>query len=329
MSLPVYNITLKDFQQGMYRISLVDKPAIEENMIHFSEQEESTYKFADEEKKEVVGPIMIPDKEILRFSKQKGYYHVKFSRETIEEIIYNYSKKGLFNEFNIQHQFPTDSVVMLEFWMKESENDKSKDYGYNLPDGTVFVKAKIESDELFESIKNAEINGFSIEILADIELDKNDKMEQFEMAKELGKFEFMVENLSKLVDQQKQEIAQLNEKLAMVTNWEERIKVMEERYVKSETDEATGKTTHTTETNTVVTEEFSEAKAEDAVEEEFAAEEAKEKVEEEFSEEQAVEEEFVATQEGNNEEEVVEDKTVVFNSITPSKIKMINDFFNR
>lgn len=323
MSLPVYNITLKDFQQGMYRISLVDKPAIEENMIHFSEQEESTYKFADEEKKEVVGPIMIPDKEILRFSKQKGYYYVKFSRETIEEIIYNYSKKGLFNEFNIQHQFATDSVVMLEFWMKESENDKSKDYGYNLPDGTVFVKAKIESDELFESIKNAEINGFSIEILADIELDKNDKMEQFEMAKELGKFEFMVENLSKLVDQQKQEIAQLNEKLAMVTNWEERIKVMEERYVKSETDEATGKTTYTTETNTVVTEEFSETKVEDVVEE---------AVEEEFSEEQteeAVEEEFVATQEGNNEEEVVEDKTIVFNAITPSKIKMINDFFNR
>ena len=27
--LPLYDITLEDFEQGMYKISLVDKPAIE------------------------------------------------------------------------------------------------------------------------------------------------------------------------------------------------------------------------------------------------------------------------------------------------------------
>jgi len=69
--LPLYDITLEDFEQGMYKISLVDKPAIEENFIYFSKQ--SIEMFANDEKREVVGPIMIPNKEILRQSAENGY----------------------------------------------------------------------------------------------------------------------------------------------------------------------------------------------------------------------------------------------------------------
>ena len=105
--------------------------------------------FSNDEKKEVVGPIMIPNKEILRHSPDMGYYYVRFTQDTIRDIMYKYSKEGLFNAFGVNHAYDTDDVVMLEVWMKESDNDKSKDYGYDLPNGTVFVKAKIESDELF------------------------------------------------------------------------------------------------------------------------------------------------------------------------------------
>ena len=150
--LPLYDITLEDFEQGMYKISLVDKPAIEENFIYFNKTE-VVEMFANDEKQEVVGPIMIPNREILRFSPENGYYYVRFTEETIRDIMYNYSKKGLFNEFGIHHEYDTNEVVMLEVWMKESNNDKSTDYGYDLPNGTVFVKAKIESDELFSAIK--------------------------------------------------------------------------------------------------------------------------------------------------------------------------------
>ena len=48
----------------MYKISLVDKPAIEENFIYFNEVNKIEM-FSNDEKKEVVGPIMIPNKEIL------------------------------------------------------------------------------------------------------------------------------------------------------------------------------------------------------------------------------------------------------------------------
>ena len=111
--------------------------------------------------------------------------------------MYNYAKKGLFNEFGIHHEYDTNEVVMLEVWMKESDNDKSKDYGYNLPNGTVFVKAKIESDELFSAIKEGEVNGFSIEIQADIKpVNKKETMSEFAFAKEIGKLEAQFESMT-------------------------------------------------------------------------------------------------------------------------------------
>ena len=213
--LPLFDISLEDIEQGMYKISLVDKPArekmIEENFIYFNEvtrklrcflmtiyfnEVKKIEMFSNDEKKEVVGPIMIPNKEILRHSPDMGYYYVRFTQDTIRDIMYKYSKEGLFNAFGVNHAYDTDDVVMLEVWMKESDNDKSKDYGYDLPNGTVFVKAKIESDELFSSIKSGEINGFSIEIKADIKpTNNNEQMNEFAFAKELGKLEAQFETM--------------------------------------------------------------------------------------------------------------------------------------
>ena len=69
--LPIYDLTLADVGHGMFKISLVDKPAIEEDFVYFSKEEVIQY-FADDEKREVVGPIMIPNKEIVRFSPEHG-----------------------------------------------------------------------------------------------------------------------------------------------------------------------------------------------------------------------------------------------------------------
>jgi hypothetical protein len=335
--LPLYDISLEDIAQGMYKISLVDKPAIEEDFIHFNEVEK-VQMFADEKKKEVVGPIMIPNKEILRFSPEMGYYYVRFTEETISEIMYKYSKEGLFNAFGINHSYDTDEVVMLEVWTKESDNDKSVDYGYDLPNGTVFVKAKIESDELFTAIENGEINGFSIEIKADIKptINNEEQMNEFQFGKELGaleaKFETALVRLEAL-EKENQELKQ--SQLEFAKNWEEKVKYMEERHTVSETNDSTGETTITTETKTTVEETFAEeTKAAEEAAEEFKAEEENKEVEEEFSAEEKAdeakaEEQFAAEQKAEEEKETPEDKTVVFNGITPEKVNLINNFFNR
>jgi hypothetical protein len=346
--LPLYDITLEDFEQGMYKISLVDKPAIEENFIYFNKTEVIEM-FANDEKKEVIGPIMIPNKEILRFSPENGYYYVRFTEETIREIMYNYSKKGLFNEFGIHHEYDPQDVVLLEVWMKESDNDKSKDYGYDLPNGTVFVKTKIESDELFNAIKSGEVNGFSIEIQADIKPVNNNQMNEFAFAKELGKleaqFESMTANYEAKINSLQEENAVL---LEAMTSFEEKFGGVEElksaiemiqKHIEGmsapqeEEEKEMGEHTEDEKEEEMAKEPVKEIApaGEEAVEVEASKEEEEEKYEatEEEVNETEVEEQFAAEQKAEEAEETVEDKTVVFNEISPEKVNMINDFFSR
>ena len=348
-NLPLFDISLEDIEQGMYKISLVDKPAIEENFIYFNEVKKIEM-FSNDEKKEVVGPIMIPNKEILRFSPDMGYYYVRFTQETIREIMYKYSKEGLFNAFGVNHAYDTDDVVMLEVWMKESDNDKSKDYGYDLPNGTVFVKAKIESDELFAAIKSGEINGFSIEIKADIKpTNNNEQMNEFAFAKELGKLEAQFEAMMNKyeariealenennvlleavtsfedkfagVEDLKGAIEMIQKHIESMGNSEEKEMGVHEDEEKEEMASEEEELASNEEESYEATEEVTEEVAEE-VTEEFEA------TEEEVNETE-VEEQFAAQQKEEEAEETVEDKTVVFNGITPEKVNMINNFFNR
>jgi exonuclease VII small subunit len=240
---------------------------------------------------------------------------------------------------------------MLEVWMKESDNDKSKDYGYDLPDGTVFVKAKIESDELFNSIKEGDINGFSIEIKADIKPTKEEEMTEFSFAKELGKMEAQFENqltaLSNKVESLENENAVLlealtsfEEKFAGVDELKNAIEIIQkhiESMGASQEEETPVENMTEGEEKSIapVGEGAVEVQASEEVYEETPAqEEVKEEVTEEFTAEEEVnesqiEEQFAAEQNAEESEESVEDKTVVFDAITPEKVAMINNFFNR
>ena len=338
--LPLFDITLKDIEQGMYKISLVDKPAIEENFIYFNETKvtEKINMFASDEKKELVGPIMIPNKEILRYDKEVGYYYVRFTEETIKEIMYKYSKEGLFNAFGINHSYDTDEVVMLEVWMKEGEYDKSMNYGFDLPNGTVFVKAKVESDELFTSIKDGEINGFSIEIKADIkQIYKEEEMNEFSFGKELGKLEAQLESNANKYEARIEALENENNVLLeAVSSFEDKFAGIDELKNAIEMIQK-----HIESMEVPVEEEIVEEVMEEKQPEEVMAEKPKEdeevvveKVEEKYSAEEEtneleVEEQFAAEQKAEEVSESVEDKTIYYSSITPEKVDMINKFFNR
>ena len=348
--LPLFDISLEDIAQGMYKISLVDKPAIEENFIYFNEVKKIEM-FSDQEKKEIVGPIMIPNKEILRFSPDMGYYYVRFTEQTIREIMYKYSKEGLFNAFGVNHSYDTDDVVMLEVWMKESDNDKSKDYGYDLPNGTVFVKAKIESDELFTAIKSGEINGFSIEIKADIKpTNNNEQMNEFAFAKELGKLEAQFEAMANKYEARIEALENENnvllealtsfeEKYAGVEDLKAAVEMIQKHIEGMNASEDKEEDMGVHEDEEKMGEDKKEEEAYEATEEvveevteefEAASQEVEEKLSaEEETNEAEIEEAFAAEQKAEEVAETVEDKTVVFEGITPEKVNLINNFFNR
>ncbi len=230
---PVYEIALNDDVEnsGMFGISLVERPAIEEGFVYFSEEQNTSFVFDSEEKGLVVGPIMIPNKMILRKNYETGeLYYVVFTEGVIDNIMYRYSKNGRFNIFTVEHNGEKfEGAVMLEVWKKESNNDKSVDYGYNLPNGTVFAKVKIEDDTLKKSIKDGEINGFSIEINADVKLSNSKKMSEFNFGVELGKISAKYESVIEGLNRQISDLETHNElMLEAMTSVEERFAGLEE-----------------------------------------------------------------------------------------------------
>ena len=146
-------------------ISLVTSPAIEQDFVFFGKEKNNlTFAKVDEEKRMLVSPALIPNKNIFRHNPntQEDYY-VYFSKETVRKASELYLKHNNHHKATYQHQDRVSGVLTVESWIKEGDMDKSKLYGYDLPNGTWFVKMKIENDELWSKIKDGELKGLSIE----------------------------------------------------------------------------------------------------------------------------------------------------------------------
>jgi hypothetical protein len=126
----------------------------------------SKQKFAsDDEKRIVLGPAMVPNQKIIRKDKVTGEpYFVYFSSETIKMIAEKYMRNKYIDNNDTQHDGKVvEDVYVIESWIKESDHDKSNKYGFNeLPIGTWFVAMKIRNDEVWQRVKNGELNGFSV-----------------------------------------------------------------------------------------------------------------------------------------------------------------------
>ena len=184
----------------VYAISLVEEPAIEIDYVAFDKDKETkpNLKFIEDKQNEkymILGPALIPDKNIYRNYDGDEFY-VSFSAECIEKLSYKFMKTcygdGCFTK---DHESFAQGCSLAESWIKTSENDKSVDYGFDCPIGTWFVAAKIDSIDLWESIKKGERKGFSIESWVDLEeiIENKDKKEN-DMSKQKTNLETMEVN---------------------------------------------------------------------------------------------------------------------------------------
>ena len=184
----------------VYAISLVEEPAIEIDYVAFDKDKETkpNLKFIEDKQNEkfmILGPALVPDKNIYRNYDGNEFY-VSFSAECIEKLSYKFMKTcygdGCFTK---DHESFAQGCTLAESWIKTSENDKSVDYGFDCPIGTWFVAAKIDSIELWDSIKKGERKGFSIESWVDLEeiIENKDKKEN-DMSKQKTNLETMEVN---------------------------------------------------------------------------------------------------------------------------------------
>ena len=174
MKLPVYliDIDLNDETTGMGAISFVEDPAIESDFIYFNKDSKPmVFKVENEMEHKVTGCAIWCNKQIYRYSPDLGEYYVVFNKETIDKIVHKYAKQGLNNLVDLQHNgVMIDGVVMVEYFIKDTEKGINPKGFEDIDDGSLFVTYKIEDENLWNEIiaPDSEFKGFSIEINADI-----------------------------------------------------------------------------------------------------------------------------------------------------------------
>jgi len=147
---------------GVDALSLVEHPAIESDWVAMKSQE-VTFKTQDEEKRIVMGAALIPDKPIYRKSEEEEYY-VYFSKKTVRRAMELYFKNGKQANATLEHEHALNGLHLVESWIVEGEQDKSRIYGLDVPVGTWMVSMKVENDAIWEKfVKEGSVKGFSIE----------------------------------------------------------------------------------------------------------------------------------------------------------------------
>lgn len=142
-------------------ISVVEYPAIEEDFVALKSQ---NFKFEkqDNDKKLLIGPILIPNKPIYRKSGDKEYY-IYFSRETTRKASQLYLKQGMQKNATLEHEMEINGLTLVESWIiDDKENDKSNMFGMDLPLGTWVGSIKVDNEKIWNDyVKTGKVKGFS------------------------------------------------------------------------------------------------------------------------------------------------------------------------
>lgn len=170
MTLPIYELIIQEDLQDDAEVSfiaLVDKPAIQKDFVAFSEDNEMK-KFAiqDEEKHIISGPLMLADALIYRNNSKFGEHYVKFSAETIKEIVIKFAKKGYQQNVNLMHDsnMRLDGLVMFESFLSDKSRNILAMGGYeDAKDGSWFGSFYVENPIAWQLIKDGKVKGFSVE----------------------------------------------------------------------------------------------------------------------------------------------------------------------
>ena len=170
MKLPVYEALVDDADCGIWKISLVDDPAVESNFLYFNRDKKNLcYSVDDEEKHIVTGVLMRSDFPIYR--NDNGYeYYIKYSKDTIRIMAEKMMCDKTFNNINLQHTDGTDvdGVNLCQIFIKDSDSGINPKGFEDIEEGSLFCTYKVENQPVWDSIKQGLFRGFSLEGIFDM-----------------------------------------------------------------------------------------------------------------------------------------------------------------
>jgi len=149
---------------GIEAISIVDRPAIEENFIALSKEHKIELAEVDKEKRILMGAALVPNKNIYRQNEDEEYY-IYFSEDTVRKASELFLMRGNQNKSTLEHEAELHGLSVVESWIIEDEtHDKSRKYDMDLPVGAWMVSMKVNNDEVWNDyVKTGKVKGFSIE----------------------------------------------------------------------------------------------------------------------------------------------------------------------
>lgn len=165
---------------GIQAISVVERPAIEEDFIFLkSDKDKINLAEVDSERRILMGAALIPDKKIYRRDVNGKEYNIFFTKDTVVRASQLFLMKGKQNNSTLEHEIDIDGLSVVESWIIEDEvHDKSRKFGLDMPLGTWMVSVKVQNDVIWdEFVKTKKVKGFSIEGFFVDKLANNEKEE--------------------------------------------------------------------------------------------------------------------------------------------------------
>jgi len=146
------------------KLSTQDQKNIRETLA--LQESSNNFKFnIEEEQMKVTGPLLIPNKLILRLDEDENPYYVFFSEDTVKQISERMIKDKRVDQVNLEHDsnIMVDSVMTESWLVTDPANDKSNIYGMTMPKNTWMATYQINDPKVWSLIKAGVLKGFSLE----------------------------------------------------------------------------------------------------------------------------------------------------------------------
>jgi len=173
-----------EMETGIEAISIVENPAIESDFVALKDQEIKLAE-VDAEKRILMGALLIPNKPIYR-NGDEGEYYIYFSKDTIVKASQLFLQNGNQSNSTLEHNKPLNGLTLVESWIVESEQDKSRHYGLNVPVGTWMGAVKVNNSKIWEQyVKTKKVKGFSIEGYFADKMEQTKKVDKEDMESDI------------------------------------------------------------------------------------------------------------------------------------------------
>ena len=178
--IPIFNATLETEECGIYRISLVDYPAVESNFVAYGKAQAQKYSVLNEEKRLVRGVVLRANFPIYRADSGFGEYYIVHSPEMIRQTAQKMLREHRNNEVNIMHQALTEvkGVEMVQMFIKDTEAGVDPKGFEDIENGSLFAEYHVANDDVWANIKNGTFRGFSLEGIFTFEPKQDESITQ-------------------------------------------------------------------------------------------------------------------------------------------------------